>query len=233
MRDPSNASRDRFVLRWHSSDPDDTLRLLLDLGARVPTIHEGSSRTGLRASFPPVVIELVRAADPHRAEWLEIAPDAGVGPAPADATLPTHGGSALALGWATVDASRAARAFPEVAFRAVADEEALGARARAGRWGRIDLILLEPAAEGRLAAALARHGEGPVALYVAAPVPGGGSPPRDSQPASRSRPPRVAGREVLGPAASPVEGAVRLVRPSRPSGPFLFVVDREQRSDAA
>ena len=30
------------------------------------------------------------------------------------------------------------------------------------------LLLLEPRTEGRLAAALARHGEGPVAIYLAA-----------------------------------------------------------------
>jgi hypothetical protein len=268
MREPPNASRERFVLRWHSSDPNDTVRPLLDLGGRVPTIHEGSSPTGLLVSFPPVVIEVVPAADPRRAEWFEWVADAGVGSpgddgmssvdavtaasaasvdatAPTAATLrrasttataPTPGGSALALGWATVDASRAEHAFPEVAFRPAANDVALGARARAGRWGGIELLLLEPATEGRLAAALARHGEGPVALYVAAlpPMPVSGGLPRRSAPARSvdAVPARLAGREVFLPAVSPVHGAVRLVRPSRPSGPFLFVVDRGERSDA-
>jgi hypothetical protein len=98
-------------------------------------------------------------------------------PAPA-AGMSLHG-----LGWGTVELARAEgeldmwlapapAAPPEgVVPDAAGDlaDETLAARARLraggalpGRW----MALLEPAAEGRAAAALARDGEGPIALYL-------------------------------------------------------------------
>jgi hypothetical protein len=80
----------------------------------------------------------------------------------------------IALGWATVDIDRA---IPEVAlglglsahaFVQVVDSEILGARGRvayAAIGGTTSLVILEPATEGRLAAALARYGEGPIAAW--------------------------------------------------------------------
>jgi hypothetical protein len=75
----------------------------------------------------------------------------------------------IAIGWATVDLDRARREMaPRLVdgtqFEAAPDSEQLGARCLVGelrqpadaRW----LVLLEPATEGRLAASLARHGEG-------------------------------------------------------------------------
>lgn len=91
-------------------------------------------------------------------------------------------------GWATVELDRAEAAFgvtpgsasaAPLATRAVAPatrdvaedarDELLGAVARVIRTpdGR-EIALLEPFTEGRLAAALARHGEGVVALYLIA-----------------------------------------------------------------
>jgi hypothetical protein len=85
-------------------------------------------------------------------------------------------------GWATVELDRA-----EVEMTAVLsalgrprvepapDERVLGARCRLLRFGGgREVLLLEPSTEGRLAAALARHGEGSVALYfvVDAGAPG-------------------------------------------------------------
>jgi len=82
----------------------------------------------------------------------------------------------IALGWATVDLDRA---IPEIAlglglstdaFDLSVDSEILGARglmvpaAIAG----VSLAILEPSTEGRLAAALARSGEGPVAVWFLA-----------------------------------------------------------------
>jgi hypothetical protein len=79
------------------------------------------------------------------------------------------------IGWATVDADRAEselgmwlRAAAPGSAQDLADAH-LGALARArataglpGDW----LVLLEPTSEGPVAAALARHGEGPCALYL-------------------------------------------------------------------
>ena len=66
---------------------------------------------------------------------------------------------AQVVGWATIDLDRLG---PGVELP---DDDLLGARVR-----RLDetRLALEPATEGRLAAALARHGEGPLVLYVIA-----------------------------------------------------------------
>jgi hypothetical protein len=81
------------------------------------------------------------------------------------------GGAPLAVGWATVELDRAAiELAPLVApgerFEPAPDCEILGARCRVARAGDAAsagaplVILLEPTTEGRLAATLARHGEG-------------------------------------------------------------------------
>jgi hypothetical protein len=80
----------------------------------------------------------------------------------AAAPLRTH------IGWATVELDRAER---ELGYARTApatpdlEEPLLGARARLIS----DLLILEPSTEGPLAAALARHGEGPLALYLVGP----------------------------------------------------------------
>jgi hypothetical protein len=65
------------------------------------------------------------------------------------------------------DLERASADLPGLAFGDPGEEPALGARALRSRVGSIDLILLEPSTEGRLAGWLARNGEGVVVLYVA------------------------------------------------------------------
>jgi hypothetical protein len=84
-------------------------------------------------------------------------------------------GARWITGWATVELDRAVQeltASPaSPTTRDLPDDTLLGARCRLvtpGPGGR-DLLLLEPATEGRLAASLARFGEGPVALYVLVP----------------------------------------------------------------
>jgi len=83
-----------------------------------------------------------------------------------------------AVGWATVDLDRAvgqlARALDvdEAAFVEAAQSIALGAHCRVAvavdSLGRsVALAVLEPSTEGRLAAALARLDEGPVAAWYA------------------------------------------------------------------
>ena len=76
-----------------------------------------------------------------------------------------------AIGWASVDADRALEELGGGAWQAVDREALLGARV----WrrapaadGGIELRVLEPDTEGRLAAFLARFGEGVAAVYLRA-----------------------------------------------------------------
>jgi hypothetical protein len=72
--------------------------------------------------------------------------------------------------WATVDADRAIRDLGWSAER-LADDPLLGASTRLVRdetGAAIAVALAEPATEGRLAATLARFGEGPAGRYVEA-----------------------------------------------------------------
>lgn len=77
----------------------------------------------------------------------------------------------LAVGWATVELDRAVRELdhllvPGASFLDAPPSEHLGARCRLGQagpeapQGAATIVLMEPASEGRLAATLARHGEG-------------------------------------------------------------------------
>jgi hypothetical protein len=77
-----------------------------------------------------------------------------------------------AIGWATVDVERAAAAFreqllPGVEFEPVDADILLGAGGLVARpAGEPAIVLLEPSTEGRLAAFLARYGEGPAAVWL-------------------------------------------------------------------
>jgi hypothetical protein len=94
------------------------------------------------------------------------------------AWLGEHGpGSTLAEIWATVEIDRAltdlGRSWrPVGGIAAAVDDPLLGARVaivtRAD--GDIPIALAEPSTEGRLAATLARHGEGPAGRYVRSPI---------------------------------------------------------------
>jgi hypothetical protein len=75
------------------------------------------------------------------------------------------------------------------------------------------LLLLEPDTEGRIAAALARHGEGPAALYVALPAA--------AIAAARPRLARLGVRVVRG--AGPFGPEMALAGPP-PSGPTVVVL---------
>jgi hypothetical protein len=112
----------------------------------------------------------------------------------------------LGVGWATVDAERVA---PSVAaeigidpgsFGPADDDAWLGARATVALVDDSSIVVLEPSTEGRLAAALARFGEGPVAIFLGLPGPAAG--------ATRPGP--------LGPAS--------LVLGDRPWGPFILAI---------
>ncbi len=84
------------------------------------------------------------------------------------------------IGSATVDMDRAERdlvaslgSSARTRSRNVPGDELLGARCRlvTSGSGKPEVLLLEPATEGRLAASLARFAEGPVAVYVIVPDP--------------------------------------------------------------
>jgi hypothetical protein len=83
------------------------------------------------------------------------------------------------IAWATVELDRAATELAAAlglgsgqAFEPGPDEPWLGAFARRARPPRLPwIVLLEPSTEGRLAAFLARRGEGIAAAYVSGRVP--------------------------------------------------------------
>jgi hypothetical protein len=79
------------------------------------------------------------------------------------------------FGWATVDTDRSERdlvasfgSSAPVRSRDLPDDTQLGARCRlvTSATGLLEVLLLEPVTEGRIAASLARFGEGVVAVYV-------------------------------------------------------------------
>ena len=112
----------------------------------------------------------------------------------------------IALGWATVDAERVAGQLREHGpFELAADEPILGADCRVGRAAAVRLAILEPNTEGRLAATLARHDEGPAVLWVV------GYPAPDLR--------------LSGPADGPF-GRERLVLGGPLGGRHLLVVDQ-------
>ncbi len=163
----------------------------------------------------------------------ELAREAGLGTPPADAG-PDGSGLALAglavrvvaVGWATVDLDRA---WSELAPPGAAAHEdhvhvvdgLLGARGRflGSSPGGIRSILLEPATEGRLAASLARRGEGPAALYLA-PTTGDLSAALDRLARAGTR--MRAGDTAIGPGAVVLDGpasgpqVILVAVPSRP-----------------
>jgi hypothetical protein len=83
------------------------------------------------------------------------------------------------FGWATVDTDRTERdliasfgSSAPVRSRDLPDDTQLGARCRLIESGAatLEILLLEPVTEGRIAASLARFGEGVVAVYVVLPA---------------------------------------------------------------
>lgn len=129
----------------------------------------------------------------------------------------------LALGWATVDLERAAATWPEVRWRTAPRDSPVGARALVGRTGTpagaasadaITLVLLEPDTEGRLAASLARNGEGPAALYILVPP--------DAIAATAARVARLGVRLITG--AGPFGPAWAIAGPDASSPTVIVVV---------
>jgi len=112
--------------------------------------------------------------------------------------------SVVGRGWATVDMARAEAELRD-GDRVDAFEDAdrcswLGARCRRARIGGQWVVVLEPDTEGRLAAFLARHGEGWAVTWTTDGGEIGGVAPR----------PGPLGREVLA-HGQPMSGPFRLV----------------------
>lgn len=120
----------------------------------------------------------------------------------------------VVIGWATVDLERALAALDRPA-RPAPDDELLGARCATVEATDPEpaLVLLEPSTEGRLAATLARHGEGPVALYAVVTPRAMDSLRMDAA---------AAGVNLSRVAAGPF-GPTVLVVEGPPSGPHLLV----------
>ena len=121
------------------------------------------------------------------------------------------------IGWATVELDRAVAdlgADLGTTFEPAARDALLGASVRRSVRTEPRVLLLEPDTEGRLSGALARHGEGPVALYLSVPH-------LAALPTTLSI---RAGSSPLGPA--------RLVLAGQPWGPFLVLVEEPSKHDA-
>jgi hypothetical protein len=203
-------------LRWLTADPAGTaMRLASTVGGRVDVVP-GDPPDGGGRVIPLVGGEIVvSTTDGPDRLLLESAPNApGAPPEPSDAELERAilrgAPRLLGVGWASVDAGRA---VPEVAaafgltreaFRPATPDAALGATAIVGRLPRLAVAILEPSTEGRVAAALARSGEGPCAVYVATSASGPSGP---------------------GPL-----GAAWLAMSDRRSGPFVIAVQRRASS---
>ncbi len=125
--------------------------------------------------------------------------------------LELAGPRSIVTGWATVDLDRASHALAgRPAATSTGIDAILGARAHIIAGSDAPGVLLEPATEGPLAAGLARHGEGPLAIYLRA----------DAGAADRLR---RGGFRVSAPGSGPF-GRQRLVLVGRRDGPFVLLV---------
>lgn len=129
----------------------------------------------------------------------------------------------LAVGWATVELDRAVtqlRAALQIPSRRFVDAPGsvcLGARcliAKGVLRGGVSLVILEPNTEGRLAAALARHDEGPVAVWLAV-----------ENLAEAAATLRMVGRPTSHPETGPF-GVERLLLDGPIHGPHRLLVER-------
>ncbi len=149
-------------------------------------------------------------------------------PEPLDAALdlPDLSPRVVAIGWATVEADRAATELapllaPGDRFEIAADSETLGARCRVARAGQAHggllIVLLEPATEGRVAGFLARSGEGWAATWLDAASIAGALPASTTHPEHPARPGPLGPESTL--AGSPATGPFRMMVERATIGP--------------
>lgn len=165
-------------LTWQAGDPDAFAASLgRRLGLAPHEVDGGAWRLDLGGE--PLDIVPWRSEGPRdnptAGGRLVLEPISGGGPAPvlaAEAPL-----ALAAIAWATVELDRAedelgpwlADADAHAGDGAAPDDPHLGGRTRRRRTAALPggtLLLAEPSTEGRLAASLARDGEGPCALYL-------------------------------------------------------------------
>jgi hypothetical protein len=141
-------------IRWSTRDPDALAARLRGYGFDL-----GSGRV---LAFPSATVGIDAGAGP--ADHLEIAD----GPAALPAADPHPNGvvDLLAIGWATVDRERFLEGLGPGPVERLARDPHLGAFVVRHSLARPQALVLEPDTEGRLAASLARSGEGPAAIYV-------------------------------------------------------------------
>lgn len=118
----------------------------------------------------------------------------------------------VALAFATFDLERALAAAT-LPFRRVAPDRILDASTAAVRYGAVQLLLEAPDGEGRLAAYLARSGEGVAAVYLERP---------------RFLPPSRPSGRPLRPARTPFGRRGWLLAHEWPWGPFVIVLEDER-----
>ncbi len=160
-------------VRWRTQDPGALIRRLRErLGF---TVEDGGPNAVLSVPSARILIvgeEPSRATPPLTIDGASEEPDVL---AVASPRHPNGVVDLLGIGWATVDLGRSGEELG-FALASMPADEILGALARrclplpghrplGPALERI--VLLEPATEGRLAASLARHGEGLAALYFA------------------------------------------------------------------
>jgi hypothetical protein len=121
----------------------------------------------------------------------------------------------VAVIWATVDRDRVV-ADLRLPVEPLVDDPSLGASVGLVRpAGQHPVAILEPFTEGRLAATLARHGEGPAGEYVEAPIG------LDALRAAATSADLVLGRPADGPFGRSV-----IVLGGPVDGPHLVLVER-------
>jgi hypothetical protein len=220
-------------VRWIAADAGPVrLMVAAALGADVPA-GVPVDIPGLRLEIPAGVTGIASGS----VDRLDVAAvDSSRGRSASLGAPAIAGARLLALGWATVDHDRAAEMAPGTRWKVVPRDAPLGARGLLGDAAEIGaaagapraaaaVLLLEPDTEGRVAASLARQGEGPAVLYVGLPV--------RAVTGARARLARLGIRVASGPGPFGSEAAI-MGAPA--SGPTLVLVDlpgaRRARRDA-
>jgi hypothetical protein len=139
--------------------------------------------------------------------------------------LPAEAQGALAVGWATVELERAADELshllaPDATFEAARGSVILGARCLVGLAADgpgLRIVLLEPDTEGRLAATLARAGEGWAARWARHEATGTDARSGTGPRLSVARPGPLGDERLL--LGGPFAGSHRLFTEAVPSPP--------------
>ncbi len=171
-----------LVVDWVAPDPTSVGARLADR-LRLPRPDPDDDRFVLLLAGG--VIRVARSAPDGREQLIGVAATEPGGGDSADrsdgSALDDAGVRLLGVGWATVDLTRGASelaarlGLDPGGFRSSEEDGWLGAASLVARVGGSSLVVLEPITEGRVAAALARFGEGPVAVYLGLPGPASGT----------------------------------------------------------